>query len=258
MMTKQFDALPAKEPWPEYIAFQSTCRRDQLIERYRPLVLAVLRRMGCLGDEDLEQAALIGLVGALNRFDPANGCPFEAFALPTIAGEVKRYLRDHSRLLRPPRSLVELGHAVRQEEARLIAMTGQSPTVAAIANALGVDLDRVVEAMTLEDTCHPQSLNSLMDSPHYDYAVTREEFLGEEDPALTSADTRLVVEQALAALEPRLREVIMLCFYEELSQKEAASRLGVSQMQVSRLQRRALDQLRGQAAHLDGLISAGA
>lgn len=258
MVGEPSDILRAEQRGDAAAAQPPCSEREELVARYRPLVVGVLRRMGCLGDEDIEQTALIGLVAALNRFDPEIGCPFEAFATPTIAGEVKRYLRDQTRMLRPPRGLVELRYAARDMECRLVARNGRSPTISEIADALGVELDHVVEAMALEETCHPRSLDGLMDSPDCDHGVSRAEFLGAEDPALTSADTRLVLQEAVAALEPRLREVIELCFYEGLPQKEAAARLGVSQMQVSRLQRLALEQLRGHAVGLDGLVGANA
>jgi RNA polymerase sigma-B factor len=130
--------------------------------------------------------------------------------------------------------------------------------VAELAEFLCVDTERVVDAMAIEDVCHPRSLNGLMPSLESDQAVTLEESLGAEDSEMASVEVRVLLKQALARLAPRLRKVIALRFYEGLSQKSAASRLGVSQMQVSRLERRALDQLRSRAAtELDGLVPIG-
>jgi RNA polymerase sigma-B factor len=218
--------------------------RERLIEGHRQLALAIARRLGHNGDEDIEQVALMGLVKAADRFDPDRGTRFSTFAVPTIEGEVKRYLRDYSRLVRPPRSLLELHDAVVAAEAELTARSGRSPTVTAIAAALGVEIDRVLDAMAMEDTCHPSSLDGLQETTEREASAALHRCLGRDDPELARVEERLAWTGALDTLPPPLRSVIELRYYEDLTQSEIARRLGISQMQVSRLERRALEKLR--------------
>jgi RNA polymerase sigma-B factor len=208
----------------------------------------VLLRIRRHPDEDLEQVALLALIKAIDRFDPARGLCFPTFAVPTIQGELKRCLRDQSRLLRCPRSLLNLRDAIFARKRTLTQTTGLDPTLAEIAADLGVELDQVVEAMAVDEACHPCSLDGLVPSSKRNQLVALEEFLGTEDPELQQVEERVAWTQALAELTPRLEQVMKLRYYENLSQQEAARRLGVSQMQVSRLERRALDYLRSQVA----------
>jgi RNA polymerase sigma-B factor len=234
--------------WSAYTLHPSSQLREQLIEHYRPLTMAVLHRFRHRWDEDLEQVALVGLVKAVDRFDPVRGNGFPTFAVPTILGELKRFLRDQSRLVRCPRSLLDLHAAVGAKEGELTQQFGRSPTLTEIAAALGKPLDRVVEAMAIEETCHPCSLDDLPPSREYYPPVALEECVGAEDPELKKVEERIAWEQELDQLDPRLRRVMRLRYYDNLSQREAAQCLGVSQMQVSRLERRALDRLRCQVA----------
>jgi RNA polymerase sigma-B factor len=243
MKTQQARAEARERLWSAYRSRHESQVREQLIDEYRDLAYSVLHRMGRRWDEDLEQVALIGLMKAVDRFDPASGNAFSSFAVPTIVGEIKRSMRDQSRLVRPTRSLLDLRVRVRAKEAELTAATGRSPTVAALAEALGLDLDCVLEAMALEETCHPCSLDTLLCSADSEQSMTLEQSLGQEDPELARVETCVACRQALALLDPRLRTVIQLRYYQNLTQKQAARRLGVSQMQVSRLERRALHQL---------------
>jgi RNA polymerase sigma-B factor len=243
MKTQQARAATRERLWSAYRSCHERRVREQLIDEYRDLVYGLLSRMGRRWDEDLEQVALIGLMKAVDRFDPGSGNAFSSYAVPTIVGEIKRYLRDQSRLVRPTRSLLDLRVRARAREAELTAVTGRSPTVAELAEALGLDLERVVEAMAMEETCHPRSLDALLRSSDSEHTGVLEQCLGQEDPELERVETCVACRQALALLEPRLRTVIQLRYYQNLTQKQAARRLGVSQMQVSRLERRALHQL---------------
>lgn len=246
MNTQQARAEAREQLWAAYQSRHESRVREQLIEEYRDLAYSVLRRMGRRWDEDLEQVALIGLMKAVDRFDPASGNAFSSFAVPTIVGEIRRAVRDQSRLVRPTRSLLDLRARIRQKEAELTTAAGRAPTLPELAEALGIDLDRVLEATALEETCHPCSLDALVRSVGAEPAATLEEALGAEDPALARVETCVACRQALTVLEPRLRTVIQLRYYQALTQAQAARRLGVSQMQVSRLERRALHQLQGE------------
>jgi RNA polymerase sigma-B factor len=247
MVTKGAPAAASEEQlWTAFARGRNPQAREQLIERYRRLAYTALKRLHCLGDEDLEQVALMGLIEAIDRYNPAVGHGFIAFALPTILGELQHYLRDQSRLIRCPRLLARLRKAAVARQQVLRQQMGLEPSLVEIANDLGVDLKQVVEAMAMEDTCHPSSLDRML--PGHEDDRLLEELLGAEDPELARVEERVGWKQALERLDPRLRQVIELRYYQNLSQEKAAGRLGVSQMQVSRLERRAIDRLRCQVA----------
>jgi RNA polymerase sigma-B factor len=250
MVTEAARAERADRLWSDYLCCRSADSQERLIDLYRPLALAVPRHLGFSRDEDLEQVALIGLLKAISRFDPTRGCRFTTFAFPTIAGEVKRYLRDRSRMVRCPRGLLDLRAAVSTTERDLTAQLGHSPTLSEVADALGVELERVVEAMALEEICAPRSLDEVMESLEHGQALTLEEQVGVPDPELARVEERIAWGQVLAELEPRIRKLLELRFYDNLSQNETGQRLGISQMQVSRLERRALEKLRERFAAL--------
>jgi RNA polymerase sigma-B factor len=230
------------------MAGHSSQVREELIERYRPLAFMALRNLRHHWDEDLEQVAMLGLIKAIDRYDPATGYCFSSFAVPTILGELRHYLRDQSHLVRCPRPLINLHDAVKARERELTKETGQVPALGEVAASLGVPVDRVAEAMAMEEICRPWSLDAPVPPKEAEQPVTLEDCLGEEDPELTRAEERVAWRQMLERLDPRLKQVIELRFYQNLSQQESARRLGVSQMHVSRLERRALDRLRAQAA----------
>jgi RNA polymerase sigma-B factor len=245
MGTQDERAQSADRLWSAFISDPTPQRREQLIDFYTPLALGVLHRLVSRWDEDLQQVALLGLVNAVDRFDPNRGYQFTSFAVPTITGEIKRCLRDHSRLVRCPRSILDLRAAVSAKERDLTMQSGQVPGLAEVAAALGLELDDVVDAMATEDMFYPRSLDGIMESIEHGQSPALEEHLGVEDPALVRVEDRIAWRQELEGLEPRYKEVIQLRYFGSLSQVEVARRLGVSQMQVSRLERRALAQLRG-------------
>jgi RNA polymerase sigma-B factor len=230
--------------WADYAARKDARLREQLIEAYRPLALAALKRLGYGGDEDLTQVAMLGLIKAVDRFDPSTGYQFSTFAVPTIMGEVRRYHRDHSRLVRPPRSLYDLHAAVIARQRLMTTRDGHVPTLAEVAESLGVELDEVVESIALDDICVPSSLDTAASTQDPESPWSLAEHLGAADPELVRIEERMIWERLLEALEPRLRHIVELRYYRELSQRDVARSLGVSQMQVSRLERRAIDGLR--------------
>jgi RNA polymerase sigma-B factor len=245
-MTGQTRHDTTSDLWSAYAAHPDSRLREQLIERHRNLAMAVLKGLGRRWDEDLEQVAMLGLVKAVDRFNPATGHSFSSFAVPTILGEVRRYLRDCSRMVRPPRSLIDLNVAARVKELEMIQTNRRVPTLAELATAMGVDLDHTVEAMAMEDTCRPRSLDGLVEAVEREHPTALEERLGEEDRELEKVETQTACRQALAHLDASLQDVIRLRYYDNLTQAETARSLGVSQMQISRLERRALAQMRGE------------
>ncbi len=148
--------------------------------------------------------------------------------------------------MRCPRPLLNLRDAAKARERELIRKTGKPPTLAEVAAAMGVEVDRVAEAMEADENCHSWSLEGPVHRRPDEQELTLEDCLGEEDPELSKAEARIAWRQVLERLDPRLKQVIRMRFYQNLSQQESARRLGISQMQVSRLERRALDRLRAQ------------
>jgi RNA polymerase sigma-B factor len=248
VVTEMARSQSSEAQWAAYARKPDPHVREQIIQRYRPLAYSVLNKVHYRGDEDLEQVALLALVKAVDRFDPSSGHHFSSFAVPTILGELRHYLRDQSRMVRCPRPLFELRAAVLDRQRAQPLLNGQEATLADIARDLGVEPEHVVEAMALEEICHPSSLDQNSRCHEDEPPGQKEEILGAADPELERVEERIGWKQALAHLDPRLRKVIELRFYQNLSQQKAAARLGVSQMQVSRLERRALDRLRNQVA----------
>jgi RNA polymerase sigma-B factor len=246
MIARSRSVESSEQLWQEFITGRDPRLRETLIERYRPLAMAVMRRWQKRWDEDLEQVALLGLMKAVDRFDPGLGYSFTSFAVPTIAGEIKRYFRDQSRSVHCPRSLLELHAKVVAQQAELMSQSGREPTLAEVAEAMGVELEEVVEALAVEEICHPWSLSGRPGFGEPREEVTREDGLGAEDSELERVEERVACKQVLDHLNPVLKKVIQLRYYGHLSQAQAAQRLGVSQMHVSRLERRGLSMLREQ------------
>jgi len=194
-----------------------------------------------IASEDLEQVAYAALVRAARDFDPDQSDEFLAYAVPTVRGEVKKYFRDHGWTVRPPRRVQELQAAVAASRSLLEQETGREPDLPEIAEEIGEPLAAVEEAMTAEGCFTPTSL----DRPVGDGTTTSlGDLLPEDDAAYDIADARVMLEPALRRLAPRDRTIVELRFYEGLTQKEIGERIGVTQMQVSRLLSRILRDLR--------------
>jgi RNA polymerase sigma-B factor len=234
--------------WKEYHAHHCPRLRERLVERYRPLARPTLRRLCHYCDDDMEQVAILGLVKAIDRFDPARENVFTTFAVPTIVGEVRHYLRDRCRFIRLPRGFQMLRERIRAKERELARATGRMPCLAEVAQALGVQLDHILEAMAADEQCHPLSLSAPIGSTDDGRPLAMEEMIGERDHRLERAEAEIAWAQMLEQLGPRLKRVIQLRYFGGLSQQEVGRRMGCSQMHVSRMERRALDQLRSSLA----------
>jgi RNA polymerase sigma-B factor len=218
--------------------------RDELIERYMPLAHMLARRYARTSEpmDDLEQVACVGLMHAVDRFDPARGTTFSTFAVPTILGEIRRHFRDRTWALRVPRVLRDAAAAVERTSEVLASELGRSPSVTEVARAAGLTIEQVVEAReaALAYRCDSLDRPLLAD----DDGVTLGDRLGTADEGLRRAEAGILLEQlAAASLNPRDREVLYLRFHDDLLQREIAARVGVSQMQVSRILRDALRRL---------------
>ncbi len=194
--------------------------------------------------EDLFQVACLGLVNAVDRFDPEKGSPFVAFAAPTILGELRRHFRDRAKTIRLPRGLQELSMRIETATEALEAELGHAPNVAEVATATGLDEDEVLEAIEAATSVRGvRSLDSSVDVGGDD-AETLGARLGELDSGYEQVEDWTTVSELLHVLSEQEREALSLRLIEELSQSEIGRRIGCSQMQVSRILRRALSRLR--------------
>ncbi|HXF56745.1 MAG TPA: SigB/SigF/SigG family RNA polymerase sigma factor [Actinomycetota bacterium] len=216
--------------------------RARLIEAHLGLVEYLARRFAGRGEplDDLVQVATIGLVKAVDRFDPDRNVEFSTYATPTIVGELKRHFRDKGWAVRVPRRLQELSLKLGPAIAELSQGLGCSPTIAEIAKATGTTEDEVLEAL---DSAHAYSLISL-DAAAGEDGLTYHEQIGGVDEALEALEERVSVAPLLRRLPPRQRRLLHLRFFRGMTQSEIARELGISQMHVSRLLARTLSQLR--------------
>lgn len=221
-----------------YAAERSPELREQLVLRFMPLArsLAGRYRRQTESFDDLVQVANVGLVKAIDGFDPGRGRPFTAYAVPTILGELRRHFRDHVWNVRLPRGLQELTMKVDQEAGTLTDRLGRAPTPAEIAESLDVSAEDVLEAIEAGHARRTLSLDAPR-SAEEDSAPTVE-LIPDHDPGYDRIEAELASDAA--GLDQREWEVLRLRFAEELTQREIGARIGVSQMQVSRISRRAL------------------
>jgi RNA polymerase sigma-B factor len=216
--------------------------RNRLIEAHLGLVEYLARRFSGRGEplDDLVQVATIGLVKAVDRFDPDRQVEFSTYATPTIVGELKRHFRDKGWAVRVPRRLQELNLRLGPVISQLSQDLQRSPTVAEIAAAADTTADEVLEAL---DSAHAYSLISL-DAGVTDEGLSYHEQIGDEDEALSALEERLSVAPLLRQLTPRERRMLHLRFFKGMTQSEIALHLGISQMHVSRLLSKTLAALR--------------
>ena len=218
--------------------------RRLLAERYLPLARSIARRYarGPEPLDDLVQVASIGLLKALDRFDPTRGIAFSSFAVPTIAGELRRYFRDRTWTVRPPRDLQERALAVDKVREELTNRLGRSPTVRQIGQALELPDEAVLEAMEALRAGSATSL-SVQRGADDEGEHTLEASIGVDEDGFELAEHRAVYEQLAQCLTERERTIVELRFGEDMTQEEIGKRVGISQMQVSRLLRQALVKL---------------
>ncbi|MEU4245653.1 SigB/SigF/SigG family RNA polymerase sigma factor [Actinoplanes sp. NPDC026619] len=225
--------------------------RDEIIECNLPFVTRLAHRYRHRGQDgdDLAQAAAYALVKAVDSFDPARGKPFFGYLTPCVMGELKRHFRDKAWAMHVSRRLQELHLDLRRHQAALTQRWGRSPTVTELADAMDVTDDEVVEALAVGQAYRPESLNAHATAEHD--SAERQDFLGAQDPRLTSLCDHLALRDLLHRLPERERSLINRYFYEEATQEQIAGELGMSQMNVSRLLRRILRDLRRQLEGAD-------
>jgi RNA polymerase sigma-B factor len=220
--------------------------REQLVNAYHDFVYFLARKFQNRGEplDDIVQVGYLGLIKAIERFDPDLGFEFTTFATLTVAGEIKRHFRDKGTAIRFPRRLQELHQTVVRVNEQMKNELGREPTVAELADRLGVTPDDVTEAMEIGPAYVPLSLDQPIASGDGESSRSVSEQIGGADPELDRVEMRDVLDRAMEHLTPRERAIMAMRFYEQMSQSEIARRLGISQMHVSRLQRAALEQLR--------------
>jgi RNA polymerase sigma-B factor len=228
----------------EYRETQQRAIRNRLVEAHRGLAASIAHDYRGRGVDldDLVQIAMLGTLKAVERFDPSRGIPFSSFASRTVNGEIKRYFRDRTWAVRPPRSAQERHLDLRRATAALGSRLGRPPTVAELAEELDISVDEVLEAQEAGAAYRATSLDARRPGDE-DGASLAERLPGGEG-ASQPVELRMLVGQLLQTLPKREAEILRLRFYDELTQSEIAERLGISQMHVSRLIRRCLLELR--------------
>ena len=225
--------------------------RDELVRRLLPLARRMARRYRRADDplDDLVQVAVLGLVKAIDRFDPSRETAFSSYAVPTMLGELKRHFRDHGWALHVPRGMQERVMAVDGAVRELARRDGRSPSAAEVARTLQLGEEEVLEAMEAASAYEAISLESHRYGGSPEDGATYAERVGEEDGRFELVEYEASLAPVLRALPERDRLVLHLRFVEDLTQAEIAERIGVSQMHVSRIIRRSLERLRAVAEH---------
>jgi RNA polymerase sigma-B factor len=223
--------------------------REELIERFLPLARDLARRYTYTDEpfDDLLQVASLGLIKAIDRFEPGHGTKFTSYAAPTILGELKRHFRDKGWAVHVARDLQELTLKVSRETEVLSKQLGRSPKVREVAAALGCSIEDVLEAQEAAASYEAASLDAPT-ARDDDEAAPLVDMLGGEDSAYRLVDRRDAIARTWKALPDVERQVLQLRFTSDLTQREIGKRVGYSQMHVSRLLRRALDRLESAAA----------
>jgi RNA polymerase sigma-B factor len=219
--------------------------RGRAIEAWMPMANRLARRYANRGEslEDLTQAAAIGLIKAVDGFDPERGSDFASYAIPTILGEVRRHFRDRAWSMRIPRRLQELRIAISAAQSELTHDLQRAPTAADVATRLGVSEEEVLEAL---ESGHAYRAIPLSTPTDDDTGLTVGDKLGFEEHGYELAELSVALPPAMAVLDDRERQIVMLRFYGNLTQQTIAEQIGVSQMHISRLLTRALAKMRTQ------------
>jgi RNA polymerase sigma-B factor len=227
-----------------YAATRDPELREALVERFLPLARSIAKRYRKAEEpfDDLLQVASLGLLKAIDRFDPARGIAFSSFAVPTIVGELRRHFRDRCWSVRPPRELQERALEVEKYRAELTARLGRAPSIREIGRALELDDEQVLEALQAQQGMRATSLDAPRGTGE-EKDTTLADAHGSFDVELARAEDRATLARLLTILDDRERRVLRLRFEEDLTQEQIGKRVGVSQMQVSRIIRGAVAKL---------------
>ena len=237
------DRSHAKELFVRFVETRELSVRNELVALHMPLVEYLARRFRNRGEpyEDLVQVGTIGLLKAIDRFDLTREVEFSTYATPTIVGELKRHFRDKGWAVRVPRRLQELNLSLNKVIAQLSQDIGRSPTIAEIAERVGIPQEEVLEGLDTSNAYNVVSLDAPSDG---DEAPAVSAQIGAEDEGIEALEYRASLTPLLAQLPERERRILYLRFFRGMTQSEIADRLGISQMHVSRLLNRTLTALR--------------
>lgn len=230
-----------------YVKTRCGRSREAVIAHYHGLVRSLAARFLSRSEslDDLVQVGSIGLIRAVDRYDPARGLPFPAYAAPSILGEIKHHFRDRTWSVKVPRSLQERLLAARKADAALAARLGRRPTVGEIAGELGLAEEAVLEAMETGRRTRTDSLDRPLEGEGGEDGLTLMDRVGSWDSGMHAWEAYTDLVRAVSCLSAREQEILRLRFWEDQSQTQVAEQLGLSQMHVSRLQARALCRLKG-------------
>ena len=250
--------LDAEHLFARFHRTRDPALREQLVRTHENLVRYLAAKFANRGEplEDLIQVGMIGLINAVDRFEPERGIKFSTYATPTIVGEIKRYFRDRSWNLKVPRWLQELNLQVMKANDLLAQSLGRAPSIGEIAEFVGCSEEEALNAMELGNAYETVSLDSRL-AVEGDTPLTLNDSIGIEDLDLSQIESYDDLKAALEELDNREKMIIYLRFFQDLSQTEVAKRLNISQMHVSRLQHKALRRLKQllteeQMRHLKG------
>lgn len=242
----QFSKEEAKEMFRELKKTGDREIRKQLIENYMYIPKLLVKKYAYRsGDvEDIYQAACLGLMYAVDRYDPERGYEFDTFASPTIIGEIKKYYRDKQFIIRVPRRIQELNREINRARTTLEHKLMRTPTIKEIAQYLEVTEEQVIEALEGNNVFYPKSLSMEFDNNSDGQETTLMDLIGEEDEQIDNIANVEDLRQRLATLNPVERMIIEERYYKGKTQKEVAAIIGKSQMTVSRLEKKVMEKLR--------------
>jgi RNA polymerase sigma-B factor len=242
------DRVPEKELWRRLADERDQQAREHLVRIYMPVARRMASRYSGVVEpyDDLVQVASLGLLNAIDRYEPKKGTPFLAFAKPTIMGELKRYFRDKVWTIRVPRALHDRLAAIESATEDLIEELSRPPSAKELAAHLNLDVTEVLEALEAQENRRPLGLETPART-NGEEDDSSPEWVGTIDAGYELVEDRLALESVLPSLDPRESEVLRLRFIEDLPQSQIAARIGCSQMHVSRLLRATLERLRAQA-----------
>jgi RNA polymerase sigma-B factor len=244
MTTSRASRDELRTKFEQYSRTRDRRTRNELVEAHRPLAAHLARRFANRGEpfDDLVQVAFVGMLKAVERFDPDRGLEFSTFATATVDGELKRHFRDKTWSVRVPRRSQELHLRLGPATADLTQRLGRAPRIPEIAHEIGIREEEVLEAMEVGSAYRSASIDAPAGEGREGSGFA--ERLGSPDASLDLVEHRAVIERALESLPERERTILKLRFFDELTQAEIAERVGVSQMHVSRLLARSLADLR--------------
>ncbi|MDX8046302.1 RNA polymerase sigma factor SigB [Gracilibacillus sp. S3-1-1] len=228
--------------------------QEKIVLTYQNLVKSLARKYAKneIIYEDLEQVGMLGLLAAIRRYDPNVGKSFESFAIPTIIGEIKRFIRDKTWSIHVPRRIKELGPKIKKATETLLTDNQQSPSIKEIADFIQVSEEEVLETMEMSQSYNALSVDRKIEADAEGSEVSILDLVGNKELGYDDVDRQLLLKKIMPILTEREQQILQYTYFENKSQKETGEILGISQMHVSRIQRQALKKLR-EALHAEDM-----